>query len=222
MAPVVDAPLAAPGGLCATATAMDASPRRTNLAALLQVVDTTVNGVVFSYVMQRGVKFERSASLSELCKQLSSELFRPCLSKVLEVVFDLLASHWRMAAWHEEQLGLQQAQVEALMLGKEAWEAARAERSAAPPAGQPRAVEGGEGGGEAEGEGGAEVETAVGEAATAAAASQLPEEGEGRGGATCSAAPLPCLDDCSMERSRRCGPPEGAMAARSLPQRSCG
>lgn len=56
-----------------------------------QLVDTSVSSVVWSYIMQRGYRSDRSSSLTELCKILPSEIFKPCLSKVLEVCIPPLA-----------------------------------------------------------------------------------------------------------------------------------
>mmetsp|Transcript_36959 Transcript_36959/g.104306 ORF Transcript_36959/g.104306 Transcript_36959/m.104306 type:complete len:1134 (-) Transcript_36959:234-3635(-) len=91
-------------------------------ACFSKVVDTSVSSVVWSYIMQRGYRSDRSSSLTELCKLLPSEIFRPCLSKVLEVVFDILRSHWMMQQWHMQQLEEARVALEVLMAKKEAWQ----------------------------------------------------------------------------------------------------
>jgi hypothetical protein len=45
----------------------------------------------------------------ELCKLLSGEMVQPCLTKLLEVVFELLCSYRRMAQWHRAGIEQQQA-----------------------------------------------------------------------------------------------------------------
>jgi hypothetical protein len=45
----------------------------------------------------------------ELCKLLSGEMVQPCLTKLLEVVFELLCSYRRMAQWHMAGIEQQQA-----------------------------------------------------------------------------------------------------------------
>jgi hypothetical protein len=45
----------------------------------------------------------------ELCKLLSPDMVQPCLSKLLEVVFELLCSYRRMAQWHRAGIEQQQA-----------------------------------------------------------------------------------------------------------------
>eukprot|EP00854_Cymbomonas_tetramitiformis_P005129 gene5129-6240_t len=39
----------------------------------------------------------------EMCRHLSAEHFFPCLSKTLEILFDLLRSHHRTMQWHQRQ-----------------------------------------------------------------------------------------------------------------------
>jgi len=53
-------------------------------------------------------KFE--TSFSEMCRGLPFDLLRPCLAKLLEVLFDILCSYHCMSTWHE--IGLKHAQSE--------------------------------------------------------------------------------------------------------------
>ncbi len=41
---------------------------------------------------------------AELCLSLPVDLLRPCLSKQMEVLFDILASYHVMAQWHADCL----------------------------------------------------------------------------------------------------------------------
>lgn len=45
----------------------------------------------------------------ELCKLLSAEMVQPCLTKLLEILFELLCSYSRMLQWHRAGIEQQQA-----------------------------------------------------------------------------------------------------------------
>ena len=76
----------------------------------LRAVENQTEGMLRLHSLQHGGVAEADDTAAarksrmgykELCQQLSPTQFFPCFSKILEVLFDIFCSHYRMLKWHE-------------------------------------------------------------------------------------------------------------------------
>ncbi|KAK9843494.1 hypothetical protein WJX81_005881 [Elliptochloris bilobata] len=109
------------------------------MAAFAAVVNSAALKVARGVLLARpgvGAEVRSSQLLQELVRQLPSDQFRTCLSQVLMVIFDILASHHAMVRWHAERLEQRPAELAALCEAREDLEVRLAAAGGAEPPGR--------------------------------------------------------------------------------------
>ncbi|BDA40427.1 Syndetin [Coccomyxa sp. Obi] len=89
------------------------------MAAFAAVVGAAALKVARGVVLTRPTpgleeRVKSTQLLQELVKWVPADLFRTCLTRVLMVVFEILASHYHMSRWHEERIDQHTRDMEAL------------------------------------------------------------------------------------------------------------
>jgi hypothetical protein len=85
------------------------------LNSFREAIHDTANRIVRSMVLSKAGMSESLANSSlevgyvDLCKALPRELLRPCMNKLMEVMFDALHSYHFMQHWHEAAAAATQA-----------------------------------------------------------------------------------------------------------------